>query len=82
MSRIRISTELEEFMISWVHIALIKADSSHRVIELHTSLGMSFVIAAESKQDMLIALLQLERVKAIFPIDGVTVKVIVPEETE
>ena len=65
LPRLRVVTELEEFLIPWVHVALMKSDRSFRVIEMHTSLGDSFTIAAAVPQQQLIGMLQLERVRCI-----------------
>ncbi len=80
MPRLRMVTELEEFLIPWVHISLIKYESSYRIIEIHTSLGMTFLVRSTSSQKKLCELLQLERVRCIYPIDGVTVKVAIQRE--
>lgn len=74
MPRLRVVTELEEFLIPWVHVALVKADRSFRVIEIHTLLGVSFTIVAAVPQKQLYGMLQLERVRCIYPVEGVSVK--------
>jgi len=73
LPRLRIVTELEEFLIPWVHVALVKSDRSFRVIEIHTSLGISFTIAAAVPQKQLYCMLQLERVRCIYPVEGVNI---------
>ena len=72
--RLRVVTELKEFLIPWVHVALVKSDRSFRVIEIHTSLGVWFTIAAAIPQKKLYGMLQLERVRCIYPVEGVSVK--------
>ena len=69
-------TELEEYLIPWVHVALVKSDRSFRVIEIHTSLGISFTIASATPQQPLYGMLQMEYVKTIYPIEGVKVECI------
>ena len=73
LPRLRIVTELEEYLIPWVHVALVKSDRSFRVIEIHTSLGISFTIASATPQQPLYGMLQLERVRCIYPIEGVRI---------
>ena len=80
LPRLRVVTELEEFLIPWVHVALVKSDRSFRVIEIHTSLGVSFTIAAVAPQKQLYGMLQLERVRCIYPVEGVNVKAVVSQE--
>ena len=46
-----------------------------KIIELFTTFGYSFKICSRQKLDDLFALLQLERVKIIYPIEGITVSV-------
>lgn len=73
LPRLRIVTELEEYLIPWVHVALVKSDRSFRVIEIHTSLGISFTIASATPLQPLYGMLQLERVRCIYPIEGVRI---------
>ena len=80
LPRLRVVTELEEFLIPWVHVALVKSDRSFRVIKIHTSLGVSFTIAAAAPQKQLYGMLQLERVRCIYPVDGVNIKVSANQE--
>ena len=80
LPRLRVVTELEEFLIPWVHVALVKSDRSFRVIEIHTSLGVSFTIVAAVPQKQLYGMLQLERVRCIYPADGVNIKASVNQE--
>ena len=80
MPRIRIVTELENYLVPWVHITLIKTDPSRKIIEIETSMGITFSIVSRTRQDALCALLQLERVKMIRPVDGVKVKASVHTE--
>lgn len=75
MPRLRIATEFEEYLIPWMHIALVKSDRSRKLIEIHTTLGLIFSITSRQSQNHLYALLQLERVKVIYPINGVTIKI-------
>ena len=74
MPRIRIVTELENYLVPWMHITLIKTDPSRKIIEIETSMGITFSIVSRTRQDALCALLQLERVKMIRPAEGVRVK--------
>ena len=74
MPRIRIVTELENYLVPWMHITLIKTDPSRKIIEIETSMGITFSIVSRTRQDALCALLQLERVKMIRPAAGVRVK--------
>lgn len=74
MPRIRIVTELENYLVPWLHITLIKTDPSRKIIEIETSMGITFSIVSRTRQDALCALLQLERVKMIRPAEGVRVK--------
>ena len=71
---------LEEFLIPWVHVALVKSDRSFRVIEIHTSLGVSFTIAAAVPQKQLYGMLQLERVRCIYPVEGVNIKAVASQK--
>ena len=80
LPRLRVVTELEEFLIPWVHVALVKSDRSFRVIEIHTSLGVSFTIAAAVPQKQLYGMLQLERVRCIYPVEGVNIKAVASQE--
>ena len=80
LPRLRIVTELEEYLIPWVHVALVKSDRSFRVIEIHTSLGISFTIASATPLQPLYGMLQLERVRCIYPIEGVNVKAVMGQE--
>ena len=73
LPRLRVVTKLEEFLIPWVHVALVKSDRSFRVIEIHTSLGISFTIASATPLQPLYGMLQLERVRCIYPIEGVRI---------
>ena len=74
LPRLRIVTELEEYLIPWVHVALVKSDRSFRVIEIHTSLGISFTIASATPLQPLYGMLQLERIRCIYPIEGVKIQ--------
>lgn len=80
MPRIRIVTELENYLVPWVHITLIKTDPARKIIEIETTMGITFSIVSRTRQDALCALLQLERVKMIRPVDGVKVKASVHTE--
>lgn len=80
LPRLRVVTELEEFLIPWVHVALVKSDRSFRVIEIHTSLGVSFTIAATTPQKQLYGMLQLERVRCIYPVESVNIKAVASQE--
>ena len=80
LPRLRIVTELEEYLIPWVHVALVKSDRSFRVIEIHTSLGISFTIASATPLQPLYGMLQLERVRCIYQIEGVSVKAVMGQE--
>lgn len=79
MPRLRILTELEEFLIPWVHVTLVKSDRSFRVIDIHTSLGITFSIVSRTPQNNLFGLLQVERVKCVYPIEGVKISTKIPE---
>ncbi len=80
LPRLRLVTEQKDHLIPWVHVALVEADRSCRVISIHTSLGVSFTIASAAPLKELYAMLQVERVKSIYPIDGVSVKTAVHKE--
>lgn len=80
MPRIRIVTELENYLVPWVHITLIKTDPARKIIEIETTMGITFSIVSRTRQDALCALLQLERVKMIRPVEGVKVKASVHTE--
>ena len=82
MPRIRIVTELENYLVPWVHITLIKTDSSRKIIEIETSMEISFSIVSRTRQDALCALLQLERVKMIRPVEGVRVNANIQTEVD
>ena len=75
MPRLQIVTEFQIFVIPWHAISLIQSDPSKKIIELFTTFGLHFKICSQQKLDDLLALLQLERVKIIYPIEGVTVNV-------
>ena len=75
MPRLQIVTELQTFVIPWHAVSLIQSDPSKKIIELFTTFGLHFKICSQQKLDDLLALLQLERVKIIYPIEGVTVNV-------
>ena len=66
--------ELENYLVPWMHITLIKTDPSRKIIEIETSMGITFSIVSRARLDALCALLQLERVKMIRPAEGVRVK--------
>ena len=57
-----------------------KSDRSFRVIEIHTSLGISFTIASATPLQPLYGMLQLERVRCIYQIEGVSVKAVMGQE--
>ena len=76
LPRLRVVTELEEFLIPWVHVALVKSDRSFRVIEI----GVSFTIAAAVPQKQLYGMLQLERVRCIYPVESVNIKAVASQE--
>ena len=75
MPRLQIVTELQTFVIPWHAVSLIQSDPSKKIIELFTTFGFQFKICSQQKLDDLFALLQLERVKMIYPIDEVTITV-------
>ena len=75
MPRLQIVTELQTFVIPWHAVSLIQSDPSKKIIELFTTFGFQFKICSQQKLDNLLALLQQERVKMIYPIDEVTITV-------
>ena len=75
MPRLQIVTEFQTFVIPWHAVSLIQSDPSKKIIELFTTFGLHFKICSQQKLDDLLALLQLERVKIIYSIEGVTVNV-------
>ena len=75
MPRLQIVTEFQTFVIPWHAVSLIQSDPSKKIIELFTTFGFQFKICSQQKLDDLLALLQLERVKFIYPIEGVTISV-------
>ena len=75
MPRLQIVTDFQTFVIPWHAISLIQSDPSKKIIELFTIFGFQFKICSQQKLDNLLALLQLERVKMIYPIDEVTITV-------
>ena len=75
MPRLQIVTEMQTFVIPWHAVSLIQSEPSKKIIELFTTFGFQFKICSQQKLDNLLALLQLERVKIIYPIDGVSISV-------
>lgn len=75
MPRLQIVTEFQTFVIPWHAVSLIQSDPSKTIIELFTTFGFQFKICSQQKLDDLLALLQLERVKIIYSIEGVTITV-------
>ena len=75
MPRLQIVTELQTFVIPWHAVSLIQSDPSKKIIELFTTFGFQFKICSQQKLDNLLALLQQERVKIIYPIDGAVISV-------
>ena len=75
MPRLQIVTEFQTFVIPWHAVSLIQSDPSKKIIELFTTFGLHLKICSQQKLDDLLALLQLERVKIIYSIEGVTVNV-------
>ena len=75
MPRLQIVTKLQTFVIPWHAVSLIQSDPSKKIIELFTTFGLHFKICSQQKLDDLLALLQLERVKIIYSIEGLTITV-------
>ena len=75
MPRLQIVTDLQTFIIPWHAVSLIQSDPSKKIIELFTTFGFQFKICSQQKLNNLLALLQQERVKIIYPIDGAVISV-------
>ena len=75
MPCLQIVTEFQTFVIPWHAVSLIQSDPSKKIIELFTTFGFQFKISSQQKLNDLLALLQLERVKIIYSIEGVTISV-------
>ena len=73
MPRVRISNGINERLIPWYSIQEIHVDATSRLFELYLAGDVVCRIISRRPQPELYAHLQLERVKVIFPMAGVSV---------
>ena len=73
MPRVRISNGINERLIPWYSILEIHVDATFRLFELYLAGDVVCKIISRRPQQELYAHLQLERVKVIYPVAGVSV---------
>ena len=73
MPRVRISNGINERLIPWYSILEIHVDATFRLFELYLAGDVVCKIISRRPQPELYAHLQLERVKVIYPVAGVSV---------
>ena len=73
MPRVRISNGTDERLIPWYSILEIHVDATYRLFELYLAGDVVCRIISRRPQQELYANLQLERVKVIYPVAGVSV---------
>jgi len=73
MPRVRISNGINERLIPWYSILEIHVDATFRLFELYLAGDVVCRIISRRPQPELYAHLQLERVKVIYPVVGVSV---------
>ena len=73
MPRVRISNGINERLIPWYSILEIHVDATFRLFELYLAGDVVCKIISRRPQPDLYAHLQLERVKVIYPVAGVSV---------
>ena len=74
MPRLRIATETAERMIPWYSILEVHVDTTFRIFELYLAEETVCTVVSKKPQPGLYANLQLERVKMISPVAGVTIR--------
>ena len=73
MPRVRISNGTDERLIPWYSILEIHVDATYRIFEIYLAGDVVCKIISRRPQPELYAHLQLERVKVIYPVAGVSV---------
>ena len=73
MPRVRISNGINERLIPWYSILEIHVDTTFRIFEIYLAGDVVCKIISRRPQPELYAHLQLERVKVIYPVAGVSV---------
>ena len=73
MPRVRISNGTDERLIPWYSILEIHVDATYRIFEIYLAGAVVCKIISRRPQPELYANLQLERVKVIYPVAGVSV---------
>ncbi len=73
MPRVRISNGVSERLIPWYSILEIHVDAGFRIFEIYLAGDVVCKIISRHSQEELYANLQLERVKVIFPVSGVSI---------
>ena len=73
MPRVRITNGINERLIPWYSILEIHVDATYRLFELYLAGDVVCKIISRRPQPELYAHLQLERVKVIYPVAGVSV---------
>lgn len=73
MPRLRISDGINERLITWYSLLEVHVDSTFRLFELYLAGDVVCRIISRRPQEELYANLQLERVKVIYPVAGVSV---------
>jgi len=80
MPRLRISTGFAERLIPWYSVLEVRVDLTYRMFEILLAGETVCRIRSQKPQEELYANLQLERVKVIYPVEGVTVSFDGPRE--
>ena len=73
MPRVRISNGINERLIPWYSILEIHVDATYRIFEIYLAGDVVCKIISRRPQPELYAHLQLERVKVIFLVSGVSI---------
>ena len=73
MPRVRISNGINERLIPWYSVLEVHVDATFRLFELYLAGDVVCRIISRRPQPELYAHLQLERVKVIYPVAGVSV---------
>ena len=73
MPRLRISDGVSERLILWYSILEIHVDATYRIFEIYLAGDAVCKIISRRPQPELYAHIQLERVKVIYPVAGVSV---------
>ncbi len=73
MPRIRISNGIDERLIPWYSVLEVHVDAGFRIFEIYLAGDTVCKIISRCPQPELYANLQLERVKVIYPVAGVSI---------